>query len=333
MSRLRAALLAIAVVSSFMGILAASAGAQIVVGQTASATTPPLHCSFENSYDEVQTGVAGGTSYVVPTSGAITSWSTYAHEGPNQVFELKVFRPLGPLSYLVVGSDVRKLTPGGLNTFETKIAVQAGDVLGVNEPSAFEIPCVFQTGLPGDQIRFAKGIVSTGKSVEFKPADFESGFRLNVSASVLPPPSISAIAPAKGSIRGATVTISGTNFANIKSVNFGSQFANYNVVSETEITAKAPSSLKLTKVPVTVTTDAGTATAPQPFAYEGCKVPQLRNLKLPAAKRKLRKANCRLGHVKKLHGADPKTGRVAKQSPRPGLILAPQARVKVTLDT
>ena len=84
-------------------------------------------------------------------------------------------------------------------------------------------------------------------------------------------------------------------------------------------------------MPITVTTAAGTATAAQTFAYEGCTVPKLRGKKLKATKKKLKKADCKTGKVKKRKGATGATGKVLKQSAKPGTILAPGTKIKVTL--
>ncbi len=84
-------------------------------------------------------------------------------------------------------------------------------------------------------------------------------------------------------------------------------------------------------MPITVTTVAGTATSVQTFTYEGCMVPKLRGKKLKASKKKLRKADCKTGKVKKRKGATGATGKVVKQSAKPGTILAPGTKVKVTL--
>ncbi len=84
-------------------------------------------------------------------------------------------------------------------------------------------------------------------------------------------------------------------------------------------------------MPITVTTAAGTASAAQTFAYEGCTVPKLRGKKLKATKKKLKKADCKTGKVKKRKGATAATGKVLKQSAKPGTILAPGTKIKVTL--
>lgn len=61
--------------------LSSSAVAQIVVGQTAPGASPPAECEEGSAFDEIQRQVAGGASYVVPTAGVLTSWSTNAAAG------------------------------------------------------------------------------------------------------------------------------------------------------------------------------------------------------------------------------------------------------------
>jgi beta-lactam-binding protein with PASTA domain len=102
-------------------------------------------------------------------------------------------------------------------------------------------------------------------------------------------------------------------------------------VSETQIDAVAPASATTGSVPVSVTTPAGTATASQTFAYEGCAVPKLKGKKLKPAKKRLAKALCKIGNVKLTGGATKKTGKVKKQNPKPGRLLAPGSKVNVKL--
>lgn len=71
--------------------------------------------------------------------------------------------------------------------------------------------------------------------------------------------------------------------------------------------------------------------APETSPQGSCLVPTLKGRSLKALKRRLRKADCRLGRVKKLKGATAKTGLVVRQNPEPGLKLAPGATVRVTL--
>lgn len=311
-----------------LSVMGSTASAQVTLGQLA--TTPTFNCEYVQPYDELQTSVAAGNSYIAPAAGVITSWSTQVGANPGQVLGFKVYRATGVGTFSVVGQDGPRSLASGLNTFPVNIPVQAGDIIGIFLPPSTHSDCGFETGLAGDVIGWQEGNAAVGSSFAIQATYSET--RLNVSASLLPPPTISAIAPAEGSIKGASVVISGTNFASVTGVSFGSVPATFTVNSEGQITAAAPPSKTLIKVPVTVTTAAGSAASAQAFAYKGCKVPQLRGKKLKAAKKKIRNANCKVGKIKKLHGATAKTGKVSKQSPKPGKILAPGSKVNVTLD-
>jgi PASTA domain-containing protein/IPT/TIG domain-containing protein len=325
---------AIAIGSALTAILVvlagpSSASALVTVGQTSSSEL--VNCSEPLPYDELQTSISGGNSYVAPANGVLTSWSTYSGPVSGQSLGLKVFRPQGGISYKVVAHDgPHSLTPNVLNTFPVSIPVQAGDVIGTFVPENSEVACTFETHSSGDVIGYRAGNNADGASFELE--ETYSGVRVNLSATLLPPPTIASISPATGSIAGASVVIAGANFASVQSVSFGSAPAtSFTVNSEGQITAVAPPSATLASVPVTVTTVAGSASSAQAFAYEGCLVPSLKGKKLKAAKKKAQKANCKIGKVKKLGDATTKTGKVSKQSPKPGKILAPGSKINVKL--
>jgi hypothetical protein len=130
------------------------------------------------------------------------------------------------------------------------------------------------------------------------------------------------------------VTIGGTDFEGASAVKFGSAPApSFQVNSDGQITAIVPAAAA-GAVNVAVTTPAGTATSSQQFTYmpiATCIVPKLRGKKLKAARKALAKVDCKLGKVKKLKGATSKTGKVTKQHPKPGKVLAPGAKVNVKL--
>ncbi|HEX5610601.1 MAG TPA: IPT/TIG domain-containing protein [Solirubrobacterales bacterium] len=336
MSRLP--VIAIAIVGAFL-TFSPAATALVTVGQIAPGTNPETSCEFSQSYDEIQIVSGAAPSYTVPVSGVLTSWSTNAAAGSGQTMGMKVFRPIGPGQFLVVGHNgPNLLAPSVINTFPVNIPVLAGDILGVavtpGLPEAGGAPtaCAFTTLNPLDVIAYKSGSVPDGGVVV---PEAESNFnesRLNVSATLLPPPAISAITPAKGSIKGGSnVVLTGLNFASVTGVTFGGVPAVFAVNSEGQITAVSPASKKITKVPVTVTTIAGAATAVQTFSYEGCKVPGLGGKKLKAAKKTLRNKDCKVGKVKKTGDATANTGKVKKQNPKPGKILAPGTKVNVTL--
>lgn len=324
----RIALTAVCGLSALVA-MGATASAQITLGQLATAATPTFNCEYGSAFDELQTSVAAGNSYVASSSGVITSWSTQVGATPGQILGMKVYRPTGPGTYQVVGQDGPRALNAGLNTFAVNIPVQPGDILGIFLPTGVHSDCHIETGLTGDVIGYKEGNSSVGSS--FSIQGTESEYRLNVSATLLPPPTVSAITPTEGSIKGSSVVITGTNFASVTGVSFGSVPVAFTVNSEGQITTTAPPSATLSAVPVTVTTAAGSATSAQTFAYKGCTVPQLKGKKLKAAKKKISKADCKLSKVKKLHGATAKSGKVKKQNPKPGKILAPGAKITVTL--
>jgi hypothetical protein len=70
---------------------------------------------------------------------------------------------------------------------------------------------------------------------------------------------------------------------------------------------------------------------PPPPPVGHCLVPSLTGKKLKAVKKRLKKAGCKLGKVTKNDGATRKTGKVRKQSPKPGKSLPQGTKVAVTL--
>jgi hypothetical protein len=313
--------------------LSASAEAAIVVGQTASPLNPPFECPFVNPADELQLSVASGTSYTVPTTGTITSWSTFAGGGPSQSMTLKVFRKVGPFSYLVVAKSTASLLPNTLNKTLVEIPVQAGDHIGEEVfGRETESPCNFATGESSDRVLFVdNSSVAPGGTVVF-PGRVEPEVRLNISATVQPPPTITSINPTSGSFKGGTkVTIAGANLEGA-SVSFGGfTIPQVQQDSGSQITATTPPTPGPTSTQISVKTVAGTAISAQPFVTTACVVPRLKGANLSAVRRKLRKADCKLGAVTKLKGATVGTGKVVKQNPRPGAKLAPGSKVSVKL--
>ncbi len=311
-----------------------TAGAQMTVGQTVGAPYELVPCFSSSPEDVVQISVAAGTGYAMPTTGVLTSWSTNAGPAPGQIMGLRVYRPLGGLTFQVVGENgPRALLAGQRNVFPVAIPVQAGDILGLFVPSNGNAECLFgQTGHGADFYRYDQSSPPNGAVFSFSPGLFGTEERANIEASLLPPPAIVSLSPATGPITNAVVTIVGANFATVQGVSFGGVPAKSFVVdSEGQISAVAPDSASLGQVLVAVTTVAGTATSAQSFTYEGCKVPKLKGRKLKASKKKARKSDCRIGKVKKRGDATAKTGKVVKQNPKPGRILLPGTRIKLTL--
>ena len=103
---------------------AAPAGAAVTVGQT---FTPDI--SWGGSGTFIQTA-SPNNGYVIPSDGVITSWSFEAGDEAVPI-KIKFFRSAGGNDYTTVAqSDLVTPNPNSLNTWPTRIAVKAGDLLG-----------------------------------------------------------------------------------------------------------------------------------------------------------------------------------------------------------
>jgi hypothetical protein len=271
-----------------------------------------------------------GATLSSPVSGAIVRWRIQgAVGGP---FYLRVLRPNGKGAYEAVGKSAAATPTGtGLQTFETNLKIQAGDLIGIDPSSdTDEIGVKTESGASYASLYptpFDGSVVAPSKTF--------SGEEIELSAEVQPAPEITSIAPSFGSVTGGTLlTITGKNLSGATAVQFGSTpAASFTVDSDTEITATAPRALRPGKVDVTVTTFAGenANTRYDDYVYRACVVPAIKNKTLKVAKTLLRRRGCKLGHVKKVEAPAKKEGKVLKQTPRPGKVLAPGARVRIKL--
>lgn len=272
-----------------------------------------------------------GATLASPVSGAIVRWRIQgAVGGP---FSLRVLHPDGKGSYEATGTSVgQSPSSTGLQTFSTNVKVQAGDLIGV-DPSHDTDEIGFTTVAGAS---FASIFPTPFDGSIHAPSETFSGEELSLSAEIQPAPEITTIAPPFGPVTGNTlVTITGKNLSGTTAVSFGTTpAAAFTVDSDTEITATAPQSVRPGKVDVGVTTLAGenANTRFDDYVYRACVVPALKNKTLKKAKTLLRRQGCKLGHVKKADAPKPaKVGKVLKQTPKPGKILAPGARVRITL--
>jgi hypothetical protein len=271
-----------------------------------------------------------GATLASPVNGAIVRWRVQgAVGGP---FYLRVLRPNGKGAYEASGKSAPATPTGpGLQTFETNLKIQAGDLIGIDPTSASdEIGVKTESGAS-----YASLFPTPFDGSVVAPSKTFSGEEIELSAEVLPVPEITAITPSFGSVTGGTLlTITGKNFANASAVMFGSTpAASFSVDSDAKITATTPRTLRPGKVDVTVTTLAGdnANTRYDDFVYRACVVPSVKNKTLKRARTLLRRRGCKLGHVKKVEAPAKKEGKVLKQTPRPGKVLAPGSRVRIKL--
>jgi large repetitive protein len=274
-----------------------------------------------------------GANLTSPAAGTIVSWRIM--DGSGGPFRLRVLTPGTGTAYTGgAASGPETPTGAGVETFTTDLPIQAGQTIGLDNTNPAD-------GI-GDSEFGGAANLSWAPSLgvgETRIATAGSGNELSFNAEVLiPVPAITTISPTSGSVTGgATVTIKGQGFTEASRVMFGSAVASsLSVNSDTQITAVTPPSPAPGAVDVRVTTVGGTsaATSADQFTYtteasmSSCIVPKLMGKKLKGAKKALLKAKCRLGKVR---GQKSKSAKVKRQSAKPGAMLAPGAKVNVTV--
>jgi len=329
--------------------LCASAGAaNVIVGPSLTGSWESEQCGGVEGCAFINTGLGGtGANLRSPINGAIVRWSVVGGStaGTYRLGTALQFSEFG-FTFRKWGEPVVSSPTEGVQTFSTVLPIEKGMLITL---------AMSETASLG----FREGVGQLAEW-EFEPAESENSLEDEVwaelagfNAEIQPPPTVASLGTTSGSTAGGTeVVITGSDLDNASSVTFGgAPAASYTVNSESQITAVAPASANAATVPVTVTTVAGNATAPQQFAYvappppvvvtpaptkepkpvKQCVVPKLKGKKLTAAKTALKKADCKAGKVTKLKGATPKTGKVATQSRKPGAKAAAGAKVNLTL--
>jgi hypothetical protein len=272
-----------------------------------------------------------GATLTSPVNGAIVKWRVQgAVGGP---FFLRVLHPNGKGAYEAAGTSLGETPAGpGLEEFSTSLKIKAGDSIGIDPTNGTDKIGIAEVSGASYATIFPR---PTDGSV-VPPAESFSGKEIELSALIQPEPEVTLVSPPFGPVTGGTVvTITGKNFSQTSAVKFGATpAAAFTVDSDTEITATTPIALRPGKVDVAVTTFAGTNPNTQydDYVYTACVVPKVKNRTLKVAKSMLRRAGCKLGHVKKVNAPKPKkVGKVLKQTPNPGKVLAPGARVRIQL--
>src|SRR5919204_5299371 len=128
-----------------------AARAAVTVGQS---FTPTIASCVPGT--ALETGVASGTSYTVPSAGVISSWSFQNGAAIVPDLELKVGRIISGDTYKIVGaSPAGAQTANTLGTYAVRISVHAGDVIGIYENGG---SCGLSTLSTSDTYEFASGI-------------------------------------------------------------------------------------------------------------------------------------------------------------------------------
>lgn len=279
-----------------------------------------------------------GANVTSPVTGTIVDWrtrGTFTGGG----FRVRVLRPVEGGNFIGAGASSFQ-TPVGtsLQTFPTELPIQAGDMIGLDSES--KETGYSAEGLSGRYTLWSPFFPEGSSSPLVATGGGEVGF----DAEVVPQPTLILIGPASGPLAGGTtVTIAGRELEGATAVKFGpnAASANFTVDASDKITAVSPPAAQPGTVDVTVTTPGGTS-APIPadqFTYTGsaglppqsCTVPRLIGKTLARARKRLTKAKCKLGKVHRVNGVTNTTGRVIKQTPKPGRVLPARSKVSIKL--
>jgi hypothetical protein len=254
-----------------------------------------------------------------PVDGTVIRWSMAGDYTANKPFELRILRPAAGAAYTGVGTSDPETPLGGLfsfNSFPTDLPIKAGDLIGINVNSG----CVGVAGVTGSNyLNWFPALPDGSTSVAPYPGnDVEIG----VSAIVQPPPTVTSLGSASSPLGGGSVvTIHGTDFEGATGVSFGGvPSPNFSVDYESQITAVVPPGARLGSVPVSVTTIAGTATAPQQLSYQACVVPSLIGRAPAVARATAGAANCAVGKVIRKAVATHKGAGKKRKKPKPKVI-------------
>jgi hypothetical protein len=277
--------------------------------------------------------VPGGAADVSPVDGVILRWRLYRGDVAipgfaDPGYRLRVLTPLGG-SFLAAGTSSKSVPARGgtLETFPTSLPVKAGQLIGLEAENG-DSAVRFGFSAAASSV-FLEPVPVDGETATDAP-DWEEGYLFPFNADVLPPPRIDRVSPGGASLeRTTTATIAGDNFAEVSGVSVDGRPVPYTLDSMTQLSVTVPPRWQLGSVPVTVTTVAGSATGI--FNYEGCVVPKLKGKSLIAGRKALSRRLCKLGEVRTRHGATARTGRVKRQSRRPGAVLPAATKVEVVL--
>jgi len=323
MNKVRQLLIGMAVVAS-LALAPSAQAAPVTVGVLSTAGLPATVGSAATLFNV--TTNEPSAKLIAPVSGTIVRWRVTGFQGGP--WYLRVLTPLGGTSYRGGPSSGPQIPASiATQTYSTNLPIQAGQTIAVQNTNGTD-----KIGyLAGGSYAFFSPPLSEGATGNSTPPNVGAQFTYN--ADILPAPQISTVGPNSGPLAGGTgVVIAGTDFTEVSAVKFGAQPAqSYAVGSENSITAIAPPGLSRGAVDVSVTTISGTAVLPGAFTYTACIAPDLVGKKLKGAKKRIRKAGCKVGKVKFLGGATAKTGRVTKQNPKAGKVLAAGSKVNIKL--
>jgi hypothetical protein len=325
-------------------ILAPSASAAVV---QLGGLAPPGSTGSCGQCSQLQLKTAPGSpSYVVPPgTWTLTSWSVRGGDEEG-VVALRIYRPTGvPGQYRVLATTTVEPIPAGVvSVFPAAIPVQPGDTVGIETglvPTGY--PPNYKTSDTADVNGGVTGNPKDGQTAgpggEYEIGEFH-GYLINVAATLTGPTAGLTVTRSGGGSGTVTSTPAGIDCGTLCSASFdlgatvgltatpapGSTFAGWSGACS----GTGPCQVSLAAA-ATVGAAFDVAVGPPPPPTPTCVIPKLKHLKLKAAKKKLRAAGCKVGHLGKRKGATAKDGRVVKEKPKPGTVEPDGAKVGVKL--
>ncbi len=181
----KAVALAVAALAGPVVAVALAAGGPEIVPVTIGSTTGTM--PFQNicgsMTDCTYVPYEGLTpELLVPITGTVTSFAVNSGSSGNTV-ELRVLRPASGGQFTAIASSPTETLAGGPQSFSVSLPVQEGDVLALdNADSAL----LFDTTTSTDTTWYYEPAIGNGSTG--KPTNQQAGYRLLVSATILPNP-------------------------------------------------------------------------------------------------------------------------------------------------
>jgi hypothetical protein len=362
---MRNALLAAAVAAVTLALCGTADAAIVTIGPNLASGFTPNTCHQACTLMNTSPGL-GDPTLTSPISGVIVRW--HLTEGTTAgEYHLRVAGPRSGSEWFFESTGPAASTTGapGIQTFPASIPIRTGEAIALDLSETASIG--LSSGGSGLYDLWLSPPLDGSESASSGDSPDQVGF----NAEVQPPPTIGSLGRTSGPpAGGSAVVVTGTDFENVSEVSFGSlPAAGYSVESESQVTATAPPGVSGESMPIAITTLAGTATSAQDFTYESptapttpsqsssppppsspsttssssstssppplasprCVVPKLKGKKLKAARRAIRAADCKVGHVGREKRVKTRTGKVVKQTPRPGAVDPAGSKVAVRL--
>lgn len=165
-----------------LGAGASSANAGVTIGSDLTgAATASGSCSAQPLCTYVQT-VLPGRTLAAPITGVVVRWriKTSGAGGP---FSLRVMRPAGGGALTAISTSIPQITAGPpISEYNTRLPIQAGDLLGLGQTDVPGAGNYFAFSVPGASNYYKSPAVADG--VTAGPSNTNTNFEMLVNADI-----------------------------------------------------------------------------------------------------------------------------------------------------